>query len=132
MRPRSRGRLLVVGDGPVARALSLALQNADAAPLRWWRRAGQPLPSADVIVLAVRDEAIGDMAAQIMARVPVDGTPPILLHCAGAVPAEEAFAKLMPRPLGVGVVHPLRSLAGGDADARFEGVVFAVEGDGPG
>jgi predicted short-subunit dehydrogenase-like oxidoreductase (DUF2520 family) len=132
MRPRSRERLLIVGDGPVARALSSALQAADVAPQRWWRRAGQPLPSADVIVLAVRDEAIGDMAAQIMARVPDDGTPPILLHCAGALPAEEAFAKLARRPLGVGVVHPLRSLAGTDADARFEGAVFAVEGDGPG
>jgi hypothetical protein len=31
MRPRSRERLLVVGDGPVARALAAALQAADVA-----------------------------------------------------------------------------------------------------
>ncbi|MGZ3405989.1 MAG: DUF2520 domain-containing protein [Polyangia bacterium] len=132
MRPRSRERLLIVGDGPVARALATALQAADVAPLRWWRRDAQPLPRADVVVLAVRDEAIGEMAAQIMARVDDEETPPILLHCAGALPAEEAFATLRRRPLGVGVVHPLRALAGGEGDAQLGGVVFAVEGDGPG
>ena len=132
MRPRSRERLLIVGDGPVARALATALQAADMAPLRWWRRQGSPLPQADVVVLAVRDEAIGDMAAQIMARVDDDATPPILLHCAGAVPAEEAFSSLSRRPLGVGVLHPLRSIAGGERDAELGGTVFAVEGDGPG
>ena len=92
MRPRSRERLLIVGDGPVARALAAALQAADAAPLRWWRGARTPLPAADVVVLAVRDEAIGEVAAQIMAGVDDEATPPILLHCAGALPAEEAFA----------------------------------------
>ena len=132
MRPRSRERLLVVGDGPVARALTAALQAADVAPLRWWRRQGSPLPQADVVVLAVRDEAIGDVAAQIMARVDDEVTPPILLHCAGALPAEEAFSSLKRRPLGVGVVHPLRAIAGSDSDAQLAGTVFAVEGDGPG
>jgi predicted short-subunit dehydrogenase-like oxidoreductase (DUF2520 family) len=132
MRPRSRERLLIVGDGPVARALATALQAADVAPLRWWRRDGQPLPRADVVVLAVRDEAIGEMAAQIMAGVDAEATPPILLHCAGALPAEEAFAPLVRRPLGVGVLHPLRALAGAEGDAQLAGVVFAVEGDGPG
>ena len=132
MRPRSRERLLIVGDGPVARALAAALQAADVAPLRWSRGAGTPMPHADVIVLAVRDEAIGEVAAQIMGRVDDEATPPILLHCAGALPAEEAFAGLKRRPLGVGVVHPLRALAGADSDAQLGGVVFAVEGDGPG
>ena len=59
MRARSRERLLIVGDGPVARALAAALQAADVAPLRWWRQDGNALPHADVVVLAVRDEAIG-------------------------------------------------------------------------
>jgi predicted short-subunit dehydrogenase-like oxidoreductase (DUF2520 family) len=132
MRPRSRERLLVVGDGPVARALVAALQAADVAPLRWSRKDPETPPAADVIVLAVRDEAIGEVAAQIMARVGDEATPPILLHCAGALPAEEAFAPLKRRPLGVGVVHPLRALAGAESDAQLGGTVFAVEGDGPG
>jgi predicted short-subunit dehydrogenase-like oxidoreductase (DUF2520 family) len=132
MRPRSRERLLIVGDGATARALAAALQEAEQPVERWWRRSGAPLPSADVVVLAVRDEAIGDMAAQIMARLDDEVTPPILLHCAGALPAQEAFAGLRRRPLGVGVLHPLRSLAGRAEDALLAGVVFAIEGDVPG
>lgn len=132
MRPRSRERILVVGDGATARALAAALTAAEQPTLRWWRKSGEALPAADVVVLAVRDEAIAEMAAQIMARVDDEVTPPILLHCAGALPAEEAFATLARRPLGVGVLHPLRSLAGREEDASFAGVVFAVEGDGPG
>ncbi|HEY2744634.1 MAG TPA: DUF2520 domain-containing protein [Polyangia bacterium] len=132
MRPRSRERLLIVGGGPVARALGAALEAADAAPLRWSRRTDTALPSADVVVLAVRDEAIGEVAAQIMSGVDEAATPPILLHCAGALPAEEAFSGLKRRPLGVGVLHPLRALAGAAGDAQLAGTVFAVEGDGPG
>jgi predicted short-subunit dehydrogenase-like oxidoreductase (DUF2520 family) len=132
MRPPSLERVLIVGDGPVARALAAALATAGAPPLRWWRRANQPLPAADVVVLAVRDEAITDVAAQLMAHVSADDVPPILLHCAGALPAEEAFAPLARRPLGMGVVHPLRSLAGAVGDGALAGTIFAVEGDEPG
>lgn len=129
MRPPSSERVLVVGDGPVARALAMALGRAGAPPQRWWRRAPTPLPAADVVVLAVRDDAIADVAAQVMARVDDAATPPILLHCAGALPSGDAFAGLGRRPLGVGVLHPLRALAGGDGDADFRGVVLGIEGD---
>jgi predicted short-subunit dehydrogenase-like oxidoreductase (DUF2520 family) len=132
MRPPSLERVLIVGDGPVARALTAALEGAGSPPLRWWRRANQPLPSADVVVLAVRDEAISDAAELVMARVSEDDVPPILLHCAGALSAEEAFAPLLHRPLGAGVVHPLRSLAGAVGDGALAGTIFAIEGDEPG
>jgi predicted short-subunit dehydrogenase-like oxidoreductase (DUF2520 family) len=80
----------------------------------------------------VRDEAIGEVAQLLMTRLLPDETPPILLHCSGALPAREAFAAVSPRPLGVGVIHPLRALAGTDDDAMFAGVIFGIEGDGPG
>lgn len=129
LRPPSLERLLIVGDGPVARALATGLTRTGAAPERWWRRAGKPLPVADVVVLAVRDEAIGEVAALVMAGVADEATPPILLHCSGALPSAEAFAQLARRPLGVGVLHPLRSLAGAADDSELGGVVFAIEGD---
>lgn len=129
LRPPSLERLLIVGDGPVARALATGLLRTGGAPQRWWRRAGQPLPVADVVVLAVRDEAIGDVAALVMAGVADEATPPILLHCSGALPSAEAFAALARRPLGMGVLHPLRALAGAPEDSELGGVVFAIEGD---
>lgn len=132
MRPRSRERLLIVGDGPVARALARALERAGARVERWWRRQGTPLPAADVVVLAVRDEAIAEVAEQMMARLAAGDTLPILLHCAGALPAEEPFRALRPRPLGVGLCHPLRAFAGAPDDADLVGTVFGVQGDEPG
>jgi predicted short-subunit dehydrogenase-like oxidoreductase (DUF2520 family) len=132
LRPPSLERVLVVGDGPVARALATSLAAGGSTPLRWWRRSDQPLPAADVVVLAVRDEAIAEVAALVMASVSADDVPPILLHCAGALPAEEAFAPLSRRPLGVGVLHPLRALAGAVGDEILTGTIFAIEGDEPG
>jgi predicted short-subunit dehydrogenase-like oxidoreductase (DUF2520 family) len=90
------------------------------------------MPPADVVVLAVRDEAVGQVGAEVMARLTADDTLPILLHCAGALPAEAPFAGLKTRPLGVGLMHPLRALAGGTEDGDLVGTVFAVQGDEPG
>jgi predicted short-subunit dehydrogenase-like oxidoreductase (DUF2520 family) len=131
-RPAGGERVLVVGDGPVARALGLALFRAGTRVERWWRKQNKPLPAADVLVLAVRDEALREVSTQVMKRVPEGDAPPILLHCAGAIPAEEAFSHVMPKPLGVGLLHPLRSLAGAGDDGDLAGTVFAVQGDDPG
>jgi predicted short-subunit dehydrogenase-like oxidoreductase (DUF2520 family) len=124
--------LLVVGDGPVARALATALARSGAPPARWWRghpQGGAPSP-ADVVVLAVRDAAIGDAAATVVRQFAARQiAAPVLLHCAGAVPSAEAFAQLDPAPRGRGLVHPLRAFAGGPDDAALAGTVFAVEGD---
>jgi predicted short-subunit dehydrogenase-like oxidoreductase (DUF2520 family) len=127
--PASSERTLIVGDGAVARALAMALDRAGAPVDRWWRKSGRKLPPGDVVVLAVRDESIGDAAAQVMAQLQGDDTLPILLHCAGAVPAEEPFQRLQRRPLGVGLVHPLKPFAGSAEDADLYGTVFAVQGD---
>lgn len=132
LRPPSSERVLIIGDGPVARALATALLASGGALLRWWRGQGGAVPRADVVVLAVRDEAIGEVAAVVMRDLDEAATPPILLHCAGALPAAEAFAELPRRPLGMGVLHPLRALSGAPQDADFTGVVFGIEGDEPG
>jgi predicted short-subunit dehydrogenase-like oxidoreductase (DUF2520 family) len=127
--PLSAERTLVVGDGPVARAIAAALVHAGASVERWWRKQDRKLPSGDVVVLAVRDEQIGDAAAYVMAKLAGEETLPILLHCAGALPAEEPFKNLARRPLGMGLVHPLRAFAGATEDAELIGTVFGVQGD---
>jgi predicted short-subunit dehydrogenase-like oxidoreductase (DUF2520 family) len=132
MRPASGERILVIGDGPVARALARALERSGARVERWWRKQGGAMPGGDVVVLAVSDSEIGGVAEQVMARLAASDTLPILLHCAGALPAEEPFARLSPRPLGVGLVHPLRAFAGAPDDADLVGTVFGVQGDEPG
>jgi predicted short-subunit dehydrogenase-like oxidoreductase (DUF2520 family) len=100
------------------------LARAGEPPLRWSRRAGGVVPDADVVVLAVRDEAIAEVGAQVMAAL---AQPPILLHCAGALGGREPFAGLSPR--GAALLHPLRSFAGGSDDVPLFGTVFGIEGD---
>jgi predicted short-subunit dehydrogenase-like oxidoreductase (DUF2520 family) len=115
---------LIVGDGAVARALAGGLSRAGEPPLRWSRRAGGVVPAAEVVVLAVRDEAIRQVAEQVMAAVP---DPPTLLHCAGAFRGAEPFAGLSPK--GAALLHPLRSFSGAGDDVSLSGTVFGIEGD---
>jgi predicted short-subunit dehydrogenase-like oxidoreductase (DUF2520 family) len=115
---------LIVGDGAVARALSGALSRAGEPPLRWSRAAGGVVPDAEVVVLAVRDEAIAEVAKMIVAALP---DPPVLLHCAGALRGSEPFGGLSVR--GAALLHPLRSFSGGAEDASIAGTVFGIEGD---
>ena len=48
------------------------------------------LKDSDIVVLAVRDAGIGELAADLVARGLV-GPAQILLHCSGAFAAAEAF-----------------------------------------
>jgi predicted short-subunit dehydrogenase-like oxidoreductase (DUF2520 family) len=115
---------LIVGDGAVARALAGALQAAGEAPLRWSRQAGGVVPVAEVVVLAVRDEAIGEVARQVVAALP---SPPVFLHCAGALRGAEPFAGVLTR--GAALLHPLRAFSGASEDTTLLGTVFGIEGD---
>jgi predicted short-subunit dehydrogenase-like oxidoreductase (DUF2520 family) len=115
---------LIVGDGAVARALAGALAAVGEAPLRWSRHAGGVVPDADVVVLAVRDEAIAQVAQQVVAA---QHQPPVLLHCAGALRGAEPFAQVASR--GAALLHPLRAFSGASDDAALQGTVFGIEGD---
>jgi predicted short-subunit dehydrogenase-like oxidoreductase (DUF2520 family) len=115
---------LIVGDGAVARALSGALSRMGEPPLRWSRAAGGVVPDAEVVVLAVRDEAIAEVAKMIVAALPA---PPVLLHCAGALGGGEPFGGLSIR--GAALLHPLRAFSGGAEDVSLAQTVFGIEGD---
>lgn len=80
-----------------------------------------------MILLAVKDHAIGAVARTLVAggEVPRDS---VLLHAAGALPPEEVLADVRASVRGVGLCHPLVSLADGDPE-RLVGATFAVVGD---
>jgi len=101
--------LLVVGDGPVARALDANLRRANVPAARWWRKLGGKMPQAQIVVVAVSDRAIAEASAEV---VRAQTAPPVLLHCAGALAPEEVFAGIA--AAGVGLMHPLTSIAKGD------------------
>jgi predicted short-subunit dehydrogenase-like oxidoreductase (DUF2520 family) len=141
--------IFIVGAGPVAAALAGALRHAGAPVLGLWARrpeaarkasaisgvaaysAAPPdlLLEADALILAVRDDAIASVARTLVDTGLV-GKKHVLLHCSGALAAEEVFAGVSDRVAGRGTLHPLRSIVDARTVAQsMKGTVFGVEGD---
>ena len=139
----------VVGAGPVATALAGALRLGGVPVLGLWARRPGParqagsaagvaafssappdiLLEAEVVIIAVRDQVIGEVA-QVLVGTGLVNKRHVLLHCAGAASAREA--------LGTGRRHGRRhrhvaASAVGDQRRRtamraLKGTVFGVEG----
>lgn len=139
----------IVGAGPVATALAGALRLGGVPVLGLWARrppaaraAGAAagvaafssappdiLLEAEVVVLAVRDAVIGDVA-QMLVGTGLVNKRHVLLHCAGAASAREALGGVAASVGGVGTLHPLQAIADGRTAMRaLKGTVFGVEGD---
>jgi predicted short-subunit dehydrogenase-like oxidoreductase (DUF2520 family) len=141
--------VFVMGAGRVATALAGALHRAGVRVLGLWARdpgaaqaaaraagvpgAGPELPAtaraADVVILAVRDQAIAEVAARLV-DAGLIGADHVLLHCSGARSAAEALGAACGRVGGAGTMHPLRAIADGRrAIEDLTGTIFGVEGD---
>jgi predicted short-subunit dehydrogenase-like oxidoreductase (DUF2520 family) len=141
--------VFLVGAGPVATALAGALRLGGVPVLGLWARtpararaagaiagvaaysAAPPdlLLEADVVLLAVRDAAIADVARMLVATGLVNRHH-TLIHCSGAISAAEALALVSGEVGGMAMMHPLRAIPDGRAAMRsLKGAVFGVEGD---
>ncbi len=143
-------KVLVLGTGPVGTGLARSLRIANVSVLGIWGRnpvaladaaekakvfaaAGTKPPlalaaEADVLVLAVRDAAIAEVAS-MLAEGGCLAHAPILLHCSGSISSGQAFASVLSELGGHGLLHPLRALARGDLAENFHGTTFGVQGD---
>ena len=141
--------VFVVGAGPVATALAGALRLGGVPVLGLWARtpararaagavAGVAafstappdlLLEADVVILAVTDAAIPEVARMLVATGLVNRHH-TLLHCSGVISAAEALAPVSGQVGGMAMMHPLRAIPDGRAAMRaLKGTVFGVEGD---
>jgi predicted short-subunit dehydrogenase-like oxidoreductase (DUF2520 family) len=139
----------IVGAGPVATALAGALRLGGVPVLGLWARrpaaaraAGSAagvaafssappdiLLEAEVVLLAVRDSAIAEVA-QMLVGTGLIGKRHVMLHCAGAAAANEVLGGVSGVVGGIGTMHPLQAIADGRAAMRsLKGAVFGVEGD---
>lgn len=139
----------IVGAGPVATALAGALRLAGVPVLGLWARrppaaraagsiagvaafsSAPPdiLLEAEVVILAVRDAAIGEVA-QMLAGTGMLGKRHVLLQCAGASAAQEQLGGVAGVVGGIGTLHPLQAIADGRLAMRtLKGTVFGIEGD---
>lgn len=146
---RRQHTTFLVGAGPVATAIAGALRLGGVPVLGLWaRRAAQAraagstagvaafssappdvLLECEVIVLAVRDQVIGEVA-QMLVGTGLVNKRHVLLHCAGAASSKELLGEVAPQVAGVGTMHPLSAIADGKAAMRaLKGTVFGIEGD---
>lgn len=140
--------VFVLGAGPVGRALAGALRVVQIPVLGIWARRSHaaqeagvetcvqsysgPFPpqisDADILIVAVRDDAISIVAQTLFAQGVLKPTQ-VLLHCSGASAAERVFDGLADVVAGVGTLHPLRAIQ--DSRIAMEslaGITFGIEG----
>ena len=90
---------------------------------------GEPIPAADLIIIAVRDHAIEDVAGQL---APVARNAAArAVHLSGATPVE-ALAAFASQGIATGSLHPLQTMPNPDRGARsLVGSWMAVTADEP-
>lgn len=115
-------RVVIVGRGRVGRGLRRYMNKSDELSVRLVKGSTKTISNADVVVLAVPDAHIEEVAL----RFAPSGA--VLLHCAGRL-GPSAFGELSKSRAGLGAMHPLVSFARPGAPPPQMPYAFAVSGD---
>lgn len=146
--PERQTRILIVGAGPVGQTFERTLRHVGYPVRTWSRSAGALFPdgtsqhAAEIVILAVRDDAIGQAAEYIVSHGAA-GPDSVVLHCAGSRPPSQVLAGLVGKVKGIGLLHPLRSFvhrdksddqdgSGPHSEHELRGTVMAIVGDSAG
>ena len=117
----------IQGAGKVGRALASSLRKAGwRVTLRAARRGAPKTVRADVVVFAVRDGDVEAMARTWAESVRL-GSATVVLHVAGAL-GPQVLGAVRPGCGGIGVMHPLLSIASPRRVPAFEGGHALVDG----
>jgi predicted short-subunit dehydrogenase-like oxidoreductase (DUF2520 family) len=121
--------IVIVGAGRMGRGLALALVQAGArARVLGRARAPGDCRNASLVLLAVPDDAIGSVAADL-ARDGDIGAGQVVLHLSGLLD-RHALHALAPAGAALGSFHPLQSIADpATAPALLRGAYAGLEGD---
>lgn len=87
----------------------------------------QAVFTAPVILIAIPDSAISDVAIRLAALNETELRGKVILHTSGTL-SSDVLAPLRPAGAAVGSIHPLQTFSGIGIPA-LEGRVFAIEGD---
>jgi predicted short-subunit dehydrogenase-like oxidoreductase (DUF2520 family) len=135
--PRVDLRLIIIGPGRAGGSLALAATEAGHEVVGVLSRASdqeygpdlswdEPLPDADLALIAVKDAAIVDVVERIE---PMVGAVGVVAHVSGFVPVR-VLHPLQERGVSVGGFHPLQTMPDPISGARaLRGAFVAVDGD---
>ena len=116
--------VVLVGAGNVGTHLKKALEDCEHNVLLAWNRScGIPLsalPKADVYIIAVKDDALSDVAEQMAGNIPDDA---VVLHTAGTLPLS-VIASCFTHS---GVLYPMQTFSKSQA-VDMKTVPFFIEG----
>jgi predicted short-subunit dehydrogenase-like oxidoreductase (DUF2520 family) len=142
----------VVGAGAVGTALAMKLSRAGVPVAGLWARRPEQaatagamagvlgtsgdfpkiLTESDIVVIAVKDDAIGEVTRELVAGKHLRREQ-VLLHCSGASAAADALAPARGKVRGMGTLHPLISFADPHmAAGALRGATMTIEGDAAG
>lgn len=127
-------RIGIIGTGRVARALALGLAPyADGEPLIWGRSLAAPslealLHASDIIAIAVADDALASVVADLASRGPFPHTP-LIFHVSGNH-GVGTLAPLQAQGALTAAIHPAMTFTGDPAGEvqRMAGARFAITG----
>jgi predicted short-subunit dehydrogenase-like oxidoreductase (DUF2520 family) len=123
------GDVLILGRGRVGRSLSLAFDAAGVVhvlrPSRPATAFAAELPSADVVLLAVPDGAIGTTASTVVSAL-TDGHAPAVVHLSGAL-GLDVLSAAAERGCATGSLHPLLPFATVRPPESFHGTTIGIE-----
>jgi predicted short-subunit dehydrogenase-like oxidoreductase (DUF2520 family) len=132
MREQGRGsdgrlRVVIAGRGKVGRGLARALRPTDVRTrvVRARTMGRRQVAHADLLILAVPDDAIASCAHRVAAHL-APGT--AVVHCAG-MRGLDALDACRARGLPVAAMHPMASFADAARPPRLEGTSLVVAGD---
>ena len=140
-------RIVLVGPGRAGQSIAIAANGAGhdvvAVAARDTERAygvarrldagvlaiGEPIPAADLIIIAVRDHAIDEVAGHV---APVARNAAArAVHLSGATPVS-ALASFAAQGIAIGSLHPLQTMPNPDRGARsLAGSWMAITADEP-
>lgn len=133
----TRNDIVLVGAGNLATSLAMALKEHGMAPIAIWSRTEasasalasmvgcrwetsiDALPDADIVMIAVADSALRDVARRVAARYP--GA--LLLHTAGSIPMDALREAGAAR---YGVFYPMQTMSRQNI-VPFAGVSIFIE-----
>lgn len=139
----------VIGSGNVATTLAGALRKSGVPVLGLWgrnatasRHAGfltgvaafssappDLILEAEVIILAVSDDAISEVASMLV-KTGLVSKRHVFLHCSGVVDAKVVFQGVKESVGGTGAIHPLKAINAPKSDMlELENTSFGVQGD---
>jgi predicted short-subunit dehydrogenase-like oxidoreductase (DUF2520 family) len=129
-------RIGIIGTGRVAQALALGLAPyAQGAPLMWGRSTTAPslaalLHASDIIAIAVADDALASVVADLASRGPFPHTP-LAFHVSGSH-GVGTLAPLQAQGALTAAIHPAMTFTGEPAAEvqRMAGARFAITGSG--